>query len=29
MEESRAKLVNYWLKIAVKVIFEQRKLTIR
>jgi hypothetical protein len=29
MEESRAKLINYWLKTAVKVLFEQRKSTIR
>jgi len=29
MEESRAKLINYWLKTAVKVVFEQRKSTIR
>jgi len=28
-EASRAKLMNYWLKIAVKVIFEQGKSTIR
>lgn len=29
MEENRMKLINYWLKTTVKVIFEQRKSTIR
>jgi len=29
MEESRARLINYWLKTAVKVVFEQRKSTIK
>jgi hypothetical protein len=29
MEESRAKLTNYWSKTGVKVMFEQRKSTIR
>jgi hypothetical protein len=29
MEENRMKLINYWLKTAVKVVFEQRKSTIR
>ncbi len=29
MEEGRARLINYWLKTTVKVVFEQRKSTIR
>jgi len=29
MEESRAKLINYWPKTGVKVMFEQTKSTIR
>jgi hypothetical protein len=29
MEESRARLINYWLKTAVKVVFEWRKSAIR
>jgi hypothetical protein len=29
MEENRMKLINYWLKTAAKVVFEQRKSAIR
>jgi hypothetical protein len=29
MEENKTKIVNYWLKTAVKVVFEQRRPAIR